>query len=115
MNNSRRPMAGIPTARSAAISQTARRCATRVAPTAGPFIKGDIPPRSFLAGAAQHMGPKIEKMAAKAVMAVVMGKGLHSSEMGELLHLLRHVGHAVKEVVDKALDGPEDDNRRKRR
>jgi hypothetical protein len=73
-----------------------------------------IPPRSFLAGAAQHMGPEIEKMAHKAVVAVMLGKGLHSTEMRELLHLLKHVGHAVKEAVDKALDGPEDDKRKRR-
>jgi hypothetical protein len=72
-----------------------------------------IPPRSFLAGAAQHMGPKIEKMAARAVLAVVLGKGLHSSEMMELLHLLRHVGHAVGEAWEKFTDGPEDDKRRR--
>ena len=60
------------------------------------------------------MGPQIEKMAAKAVMAVVMGKGLHSSEMGELLHLLRHVGHAVKEAFDTFVEGPEENNGRRR-
>jgi phage gpG-like protein len=66
-----------------------------------------IPPRSFLAGAAQHMEDKIHKMAARAVMAVILGKGLHSSEMAELLHLLhtiRHVGHAVGEAVNEAID-----------
>jgi hypothetical protein len=52
--------------------------------------------------------------AAKAVMAVVMGKGLHSSEMGELLHLLRHVGHAVKEAFDTFVEGPEENNGRRR-
>jgi hypothetical protein len=36
-------------------------------------------------------------MAARAVMAVLRGEGLHGSEMMELLHLLRHVGHALKE------------------
>ena len=44
-----------------------------------------IPPRPFLAGAAAAMGPEIQKMAARAVMAVALGKGLHSSEMMELL------------------------------
>ena len=61
------------------------------------------------------MGPEIEKMAARAVRAVIGGRGLHSSEMMELLHLLKHVGHAVKEATDKVLDGPEDENGRKRR
>src|SRR6267154_6377660 len=43
-----------------------------------------IPPRSFLMGAAVHVEDKIHKMAARAVMAVMLGKGLHSSEMAEL-------------------------------
>jgi len=34
------------------------------------------------------MEDKIHKMAAKAVMAVLMGRGLASSEMRELLHLV---------------------------
>jgi hypothetical protein len=73
-----------------------------------------IPPRSFLVGAAKEMEEKIHKMAARAVVAVMLGKGLHGSEMGELIHLLRHVGHAVKEAADKFLDGPEEDNGRHR-
>jgi hypothetical protein len=73
-----------------------------------------IPARSFLAGAAQHMGPEIEKMAGRAVMAVMLGKGLHGSEMMELLHLLKHVGHAVNEAVNKALE-PDDENKGKHR
>jgi hypothetical protein len=74
-----------------------------------------IPPRSFLVGAAVHMGETIHKMAARAVMAVILGRGLHSSEMLELLHLLKHVGHAVKEAAETFVEGPEDDNRSKRR
>src|ERR1700687_5810442 len=42
-----------------------------------------IPTRSFLMGAAIAMEPKIHKMAARAVMAVMMGKGLASAEMRE--------------------------------
>ncbi len=52
-----------------------------------------IPPRSFLVGAAVEMGPKIEKMAARAVMSVLRGGGLYSAEMRELIHLLREAGH----------------------
>ena len=73
-----------------------------------------IPPRSFLMGAAMAMEPKIYKMAERAVVAVMLGKGLASAEMRELIHLLRHVGHAVKEAADKVLDGP-DDNEKNRR
>jgi hypothetical protein len=53
-------------------------------------------------------------MAHKAVVAVLLGKGLHSSEMGELLHLLKHIGHHVKEAVDYALETPEERERKRR-
>jgi phage gpG-like protein len=65
-----------------------------------------IPPRPFLMGAAMRMEPQIHAMAARAVMAVLAGRGLHSAELGELIHLLRHVGHAMKETADTVLDGP---------
>jgi phage gpG-like protein len=71
-----------------------------------------IPPRPFLMGAAIRMEPLIHAMAAKAVMAVLAGRGLHSAELGELIHLLRHVGHAVGEAMDTVLDGPDDGKRR---
>jgi phage gpG-like protein len=74
-----------------------------------------IPPRSFLMGAAIEMEPKIHKMAERAVVAVMLGKGLASAEMRELLHLLHHVGHAVKEAADKALEGPDDENKSQHR
>jgi phage gpG-like protein len=69
-----------------------------------------IPPRPFLMGAAMRMEAEIHAMAAKAVMAVMAGKGLNTSELSELVHLLRHVGHAVKGAADKFLDGPDDEN-----
>jgi phage gpG-like protein len=74
-----------------------------------------IPPRPFLMGAAIRMEPLIHAMAAKAVVAVMMGRGLASAEMAELMHLLhelRHVGHAVGEAMDTVLDGPDDGKRR---
>lgn len=77
------------------------------------FGTSHIPPRSFLAGAAMAMEDKIHKMAARAVMAVMLGKGLHGSEMAELIHLLKHVGHALKEAADTVLDGPDDDGKRR--
>jgi phage gpG-like protein len=73
-----------------------------------------IPPRSFLMGAAVHMEEKIHKMAARAVMAIIAGKGLHATELGELIHLLKHAAHAVGEAVDKFLDGPDDQENRRR-
>lgn len=73
-----------------------------------------IPPRSFLMGAAIEMEPKIHKMAARAVVAVMMGKGLASAEMRELLHLLHHIAHAVVEAADKVLEGPDDKEKKRR-
>jgi hypothetical protein len=75
-----------------------------------------IPPRPFLAGAAMALEPKIHDLFKRAVMAVALGKGLHSAEMRELLHLLHiihHVGREVNEFAQKALDGPEEDKRRR--
>jgi hypothetical protein len=75
-----------------------------------------IPPRSFLAGAAQHMGPEIEKMAARAVRSVIAGGGLNSTEMKEFMHALhiaRHIGHAAKELADRALETDEERARRR--
>jgi hypothetical protein len=63
-----------------------------------------IPARSFLVGAALHMSDKIHTMAGKAVVAVLGGRGLHSSEMMELIHLLKHVAHHVKELGEDLVD-----------
>jgi phage gpG-like protein len=71
-----------------------------------------IPPRPFLMGAAMRMEPLIHAMAAKAVMAVLAGRGLHSSELGELIHLLKHVAHEVKETVTEMT---KDDTEQRRR
>lgn len=43
-----------------------------------------------------------------------MTGGLHGSEMAELLHLLRHVGHELKEAAEKLLE-PDDENKDQRR
>jgi phage gpG-like protein len=72
-----------------------------------------IPPRPFLAGAAMAMEEKIHKMAARAVVACIAGRGLHSSEMAELLHLLKHVAHHVKEDVKEMM--PDDENKDRHR
>jgi phage gpG-like protein len=74
-----------------------------------------IPPRSFLMGAAIAMEDKIHAMARKAVVAVMLGKGLHSSELGELLHLLKHVAHHVKEDIQEMMPKEEDENKGRHR
>jgi phage gpG-like protein len=75
-----------------------------------------IPPRPFLAGAAAAMGPEIEKMATRAVLAVLAGRGLHSAELRELLHvlhLLKDVAHKAKEdLVDPLLEDKGEHRRR---
>jgi phage gpG-like protein len=74
-----------------------------------------IPPRPFLMGAAVAMEPKIHALFKRAVMAVMLGKGLHSSETAELLHFLhavKHAGHVAGEAMDTVLDGPDDGERR---
>lgn len=75
---------------------------------------GRIPPRSFLAGAAMEMEGKIHRMAAKAVVAVMMGKGLHGSEMAELIHLLRHLGRELKHTAAEIFDDTEEPDSRGR-
>jgi phage gpG-like protein len=72
-----------------------------------------IPARSFLQGAATRMEKKIYKMAEKAVVAVMMGKGLHGSEMGELLHLLKHVAHEVKETAKEIVSDDAEKGKRR--
>jgi HK97 gp10 family phage protein len=72
-----------------------------------------IPPRSFLAGALHHEAPAIVKMAGKVARAAIAPGG--RSEFLEILHILKHVGHEVNEVVQKALDGPEDEKKGHRR
>ena len=73
-----------------------------------------IPPRSFLGGAATRMEPKIYKMAERAVVAVMLGKGLASAEMRELIHLLKHAAHHVKEDVEEMMPKDDAEDRRRR-
>ncbi len=56
--------------------------------------------------AAQEVEDNIDKIAAKADLAVIRGEGLHGSEMAELLqfYTIQHVRHVVGEVVYKILD-----------
>ena len=69
------------------------------------------PPRSVLVAAAQSVEERIHKMAARATIAVLEGRGLHSSEFGELLellHLLKDAGEYAKEqIVDPVIHGDE--------
>lgn len=70
-----------------------------------------IPPRSFLVGAAMQQGKDIQKMALRAVRAVMRGGGLHSHEMSEFLHVLHIIKDTVKDVAKDANDFLESGNR----
>jgi hypothetical protein len=71
------------------------------------------PPRSVLVAAAQSVEDKIYRMAARATIAVLEGKGLHGSEFLELLHLLKDAGEHVKhELVDPLLHNEDEENSR---
>jgi phage gpG-like protein len=75
-----------------------------------------IPPRSFLAAAAMQQEELIHKMAAKAVVACIAGKGLASAEMRELLeflHAIKHAGHVAGEALDTFVSGPDDEKNRR--
>ncbi len=73
-----------------------------------------IPPRSFLVSSAISMEEKIQRMAARAVVAVLEGRGLHSSAMAELIHLLGHTFHKVKEdLIDPLLFGDDGEGENK--
>ena len=77
-----------------------------------------IPPRSFLVSSAISMEEKIHRMAGRAVVAVLAGRGLHSSEFGELLELLHMAKDAAEytkeQVVDPLLRGNEENQERHR-
>jgi hypothetical protein len=63
------------------------------------------------------MEPKIHALFKRAVIAVIAGKGLHSSEMAELLHFLhvvKHIGHEVNEAAQTIVDGPEGEEKNRR-
>jgi hypothetical protein len=76
------------------------------------------PPRSVLVAGAQSVEDRIHTMAARATIAVLAGRGLHSSEFGELLevlHLLKDAAEHVKhELVDPLLEGNEENEGRHR-
>jgi phage gpG-like protein len=70
-----------------------------------------IPPRPFLVPAAQQMEHRIVDMAGRAAAAVIGGRGLHGSEFSELVHLLKHAAHDVKEMATDVLEAGENERR----
>jgi hypothetical protein len=73
------------------------------------------PPRSVLVAGAQSVEDKIHTMAARATIAVLAGRGLHSSEFGELLeilHMMKDVAEYTKEqVVDPLFENKNEESR----
>ena len=70
-----------------------------------------IPPRSFLAGALHHEIPEILKMAGKVARATIAPGG--RSELMELLHILKHVGHELKKTFQEAVESDEEKGKRR--
>jgi len=75
-----------------------------------------IPPRSFLALAAQEEGPAVAKMMSKVIGAALGGRlatGSRVSEILELAHFIGHVAHEVKETASELLESPDDEERKR--
>jgi hypothetical protein len=74
-----------------------------------------MPARPFLTPAAIKMAPKIQKAAGRAAVSVLLGRGLMSAEMRdlmELLHLTKEAAEYAKEqVVNPYLPGDDDQKR----
>jgi phage gpG-like protein len=76
-----------------------------------------LPPRSFLALAAQQEGPEVAKMMSKVVGAAIGGRLANGSRVGDFFHLAREVAHMVSNAVDHvsdALDESEQSGKQKR-
>jgi phage gpG-like protein len=75
-----------------------------------------LPPRPVLGLAVIKKEKEIERMAAKAVMSVLRGMGTNSSEIAEIVRLLREIGHTVKDIATSVNEElTPDDNKGKRR
>jgi phage gpG-like protein len=72
-----------------------------------------VPPRSFLALAAQQEGPAVAKMMSKVVGAAIGGRLANGSQVGELFELARVLGHVAHEVKETASDLVESDEEQK--
>jgi hypothetical protein len=73
-----------------------------------------LPPRSFLALAAQEEGPAVAKMMSRVVGAALGGRLATGSRVSELFELAHFVGHVLHEVKETASDLLDDDEEQKR-
>jgi hypothetical protein len=71
------------------------------------FGTSRIPPRPFLGGALDAVGPKIEKMAGRMVMGAMLHGGPAYHEMRELLHAVKEAVRPLKEGAEDMLDNDE--------
>ncbi len=78
------------------------------------FGSSRIPPRSFLLSAALSSAPKIQKLAAAATIGALAGHGKGVRELHELMRMLHHLGHELRELADDLLndDDAEESKRR---
>jgi len=63
-----------------------------------------IPPRSFLVSAAVSEGKKAARVAGAIVADAIAETRLFSSEFGELIHILRELGHETKKDIERAVE-----------
>jgi hypothetical protein len=67
-----------------------------------------IPPRSFLVSSAIASEDKIHRLAAAATVGALSGYGHNARDVRELMHLLKHAGHMIKESLEDLFEDPDD-------
>jgi phage gpG-like protein len=75
-----------------------------------------VPPRSFLALAAEQEGPAVAKMMSEVVGAAIGGRLATGSQVGELFELARllgHVAHEIKETASDLVESPDEEKQRR--
>ena len=74
-----------------------------------------IPPRPVLGLALMRKEKQIEEMAAKAVMAMLSGLGTTSTQIGEIVRLMKEFGHLAKRIAEEATPETDEERQRSRR
>jgi HK97 gp10 family phage protein len=75
------------------------------------FGTSKIPPRPFLGGALAATEGEIPKIFGSLVGAAMRGGGREYHELKELLHVLKDVGHELKETAKDIVDDDRGENR----
>jgi hypothetical protein len=71
-----------------------------------------VPPRPFLVPSAIVCAPKIAKMAARMVVSTLGGGGRNTRELREILHIVRHVAHELKETAEEMFSDDDEEGHR---